>query len=111
MADKRVKRPVDPEVAMARRESFYKAVASGELSVGEAVAAMRKISRLTQTEFAAHRGISVQALRQIENNRGNPTVETLDKIASIFGLQVGFVPKRQGQDAASGPPAATTASP
>ena len=94
MADKRVKHPVDPEAARTRREAFYNAVTAGELTVGEAVAAMRKISRLTQTEFAKHRGISVQALRQIENGRGNPTVETLDKVASIFGLQVGFVPKR-----------------
>ena len=93
MPDKRMKRPVDREAARLRREDFYKAAVSGGLSVAEAVAAMRKISRLTQTEFAAHRGISVQALRQIENGHGNPTVETLDKIASIFGLQVGFVPK------------------
>ena len=51
---------------------------------------------LTQPEFAAHRGISVQALRQIESGRGNPTVETLDKIVAVFGLQVGFVPRRRG---------------
>ena len=55
-------------------EAFYKAVVSGDLTVSQAVAAMRKISRLTQPEFAAHRGISVQALRQIENGTGNPTL-------------------------------------
>jgi DNA-binding XRE family transcriptional regulator len=93
MADKRVRKPVDPALATARREDFYNAAIRGQLTVGQAVAAMRKISRLTQPEFAAHRGISVQALRQIETGKGNPTVETLDKIASIFGLQVGFVPK------------------
>jgi DNA-binding XRE family transcriptional regulator len=102
VADKRIKRPVDPQVAKARREDFYKAAISGHLSVAEAVAAMRKISRLTQEEFAAHRGISVQALRQIENGRGNPTVETLDKIASIFGLQVGFVPRPRPDDKTPG---------
>lgn len=74
-----------------KREAFYKAVVSGELSVGQAVAAMRKINRLTQPEFAAHRGISVQALRQIENGTSNPTLATLNKISGTFGLQVGFV--------------------
>lgn len=93
MADKRVRKPVDPAMATARREAFYNAAIRGQLEVGQAVAAMRKISRLTQAEFAAHRGISVQALRQIESGKGNPTVQTLDKIASIFGLQVGFVPR------------------
>ncbi len=80
---------------------------TGELTVHEAVAAMRKISRLTQPEFAKHRGISVQALRQIENGSGNPTVETLGKIASIFGLQVGFVRKRRpAEEPGSAPPQA-----
>lgn len=92
MADRRAKKPLDPELARARREAFYGQVAAGELTVGQAVAAMRKISRLTQPEFARHRGISVQALRQIEKDAGNPTVQTLGKIAAVFGLQVGFVP-------------------
>ena len=93
MTDQRIKKPVNAVAAQTQREAFYKAVASGELSVGQAVAAMRKISRLTQPEFAAHRGISVQALRQIENGTGNPTLATLNKISGIFGLQVGFVAK------------------
>ncbi|MDZ7862999.1 helix-turn-helix transcriptional regulator [Acidovorax sp.] len=95
MADARLKRPVDPETAAARREELYRTVASGEISLGDAVARMRKISRLTQEEFAAHRGISVQALRQIERDQGNPTVETLNKVAEVFSLQVGFVPLRR----------------
>lgn len=55
---------------------------------------MRKISRLTQSEFAKHRGISVQALKQIEAGTANPTVATLERIADIFGLKIGFVPSK-----------------
>lgn len=102
MTDKRIKKPLDPAAARIQRDAFYKATVSGELGVGETVAAMRKISRLTQPEFAAHRGISVQALRQIESGTGNPTVETLNKISSIFGLQVGFVPKSRRADGSGG---------
>lgn len=97
--DKRVKKPVPQDVAASRREKFYADIASGALSVSEAVLAMRKISRLTQTEFAKHRGISVQSLKQIEAGTANPTVDTLQKISEIFGLKMGFVakspPKRQ----------------
>ncbi|WP_239143069.1 helix-turn-helix domain-containing protein [Variovorax sp. WS11] len=75
------------------RAEFYAAIASGSMSVGQAVAAMRRISKLTQPEFAEHRGLSVQSLRLIEADKANPTIETLEKIAGIFGLQVGFVPK------------------
>jgi DNA-binding XRE family transcriptional regulator len=90
--DKRITKPVASELAAERRQALYRDVASGAITIGQAVHAMRKISRLTQPEFAKHRGISVQALRQIETETGNPTVETLNKVASIFGLQVGFVP-------------------
>lgn len=77
------------------REVFYRDLQSGNLTVGQVVRRMQKLSGLTQPEFAAHRGISVQALRQIQADAGNPTMETLNKVASIFGLEVGFVPKRR----------------
>jgi len=92
VVDKRRKR-ADADVERRLRAEFYAAVASGNMSVGQAVAAMRRISKLTQPEFAEHRGLSVQSLRLIEADKANPTFETLEKIASIFGLQVGFVPK------------------
>ena len=95
--DKRIKKPVAPEVAASRRQQFYADIASGTLTISEAVVAMRKISRLTQAEFAKHRGISVQSLKQIEAGTANPTVETLQKISDIFGLQIGFVAKRSPQ--------------
>lgn len=77
------------------REAFYRDLLTGSLTVGQAVRRMQKLSGLTQPEFAAHRGISVQALRQIQADAGNPTMETLNKVAAIFGLEVGFVPKRR----------------
>jgi transcriptional regulator with XRE-family HTH domain len=83
------------------REEFYAASAAGRLTVGQAVAAMRRISKLTQPEFAKHRGLSVQSLRLIEADKANPTLATLEKIAGIFGLQVGFVPKERGKIAVS----------
>lgn len=89
--DKRLKH-FDPQASAELRAQLYEGVASGALSIGQAVKLMRKVSRMTQPEFAAHRGISVQALRQIESDSGNPTVETLNKVASIFSLRVGFVP-------------------
>lgn len=82
---------VDPESERKLRGDFYAAVENGELSVGQAVATMRRISKLTQPEFAKHRGISLASLKLIERDQGNPTVQHLNKIAAIFGLQVGFV--------------------
>ena len=48
--DKRVKKPIPPDVAVTRREKFYADIANGSLTIPEAVVAMRKISRLTCTK-------------------------------------------------------------
>ena len=106
--DKRLKSKPSTDAQMARRDRFYASIRRGELSIAEAVVAMRKMSQLTQPEFAKHRGISVQALRQIESGTGNPTVETLNKIASIFTVQVGFCIPPDG--AVGGAPTARIAS-
>ena len=88
--------PPRPDAAQARDQldALHNALARGEIDIATAVRRMRAISGLTQPQFARHRGISVQALRQIETGHGNPTGKTLDAIASVFGMQVGFVPAR-----------------
>ena len=91
--DKRLKQ-VDPAVEREQRDAMYRRTLSGELSLSDAVRTMRKLSRLTQPEFARHRGISLDSLRSIEAGTGNPTLETLNKVVSIFGLEVGFVTRR-----------------
>ncbi|WP_426390734.1 helix-turn-helix domain-containing protein [Variovorax sp. R-27] len=90
--DKR-RKSSDATHEMELRDALYRAISSGKLPVGQSVAAMRRMSKLTQPEFATHRGLSVQSLRAIEADKANPTVDTLNKVAGIFGLQVGFVPK------------------
>ena len=63
MADKRVKTR-DPDALSAARARLY----------------------------ASHRQVSLQALRLLERDQGNPTVDTINKVAQIFGLRVGLVP-------------------
>jgi DNA-binding XRE family transcriptional regulator len=81
----------------ARRRAFYERIGQGDLSIAEAMKAMRKMTGLTQAEFAAHRGVSRRVIQDIERGTGNPTVESLNSIAKLFGLQVGFVPIRRGE--------------
>jgi transcriptional regulator with XRE-family HTH domain len=90
--DKR-RKPRDREAVLALRDGLYQGLAAHRLDLAEAVRQMQRVSGLTQPEFAQHRGVSVQALRQIVSGKGNPTVETLNKIGEVFGLEVGFVPR------------------
>ncbi|MFX1765689.1 helix-turn-helix domain-containing protein [Paraburkholderia sp. A1RI-2L] len=67
------------------------------MSIPEATKAMRKMTGLTQAEFAAHRGVSRRVIQDIERGTRNPTVDSLNSIAKLFGLQVGFVPVRHNE--------------
>jgi transcriptional regulator with XRE-family HTH domain len=54
---------------------------------------MRKILGMTQKDYARKiAGISPRILSEFENGVGNPTLATLEKIASPFGLRVSFLP-------------------
>ncbi|WP_321786613.1 helix-turn-helix domain-containing protein [Paraburkholderia sp. J94] len=89
--------PPSREEQNAQRREFYERIERGELSIAEAMKAMRKMTGLTQAEFAAHRGVSRRVIQDIERGTGNPTVESLNSIGKLFGLQVGFVRLRRGE--------------
>ena len=85
----------NPEHVRALRDQLNADLDAGHLDLGQAVKRMRQISGLTQAQFAEHRGLSLLTLKRIETGKGNPTVETLNRIGKIFGLQVGFVRPRE----------------
>ncbi|MGN6651337.1 helix-turn-helix domain-containing protein [Trinickia sp.] len=68
------------------------------MTIPETMKAMRKMAGLTQAEFAQHRGVSRRVIQDVERGTGNPTVESLNSIAKLFGLQVGFVRIRRKKD-------------
>ena len=107
--DKRIKHR-HPEREAEWRRALFEGVMNNRLSVPDAVRLMQKVSRLTQVEFAAHRGVSVRVLKEIIAGTANPTVQTLNKIADIFGMEVGFVAKQDispAQPSSSGIPTAS----
>lgn len=90
--DKRLK-PRNSDFERKLVDEFFQQFGEAQLSVRDATKIMRRISRMTQPEFAKHRGISLATLRKIETGSGSTNVETLNKIADIFGLEIGFVKK------------------
>ncbi|MES2820845.1 MAG: helix-turn-helix transcriptional regulator [Pseudomonadota bacterium] len=67
---------------------------SGELSMGQAVRRLRKqVTGLPQAKFAQMCKLSPRALRQLELDESNPTVDTLNRVFGLFGMQVGIVAK------------------
>lgn len=48
----------------------------------------REMLKVTQETLADLSGVSLRALKQFESGKGNPTLETLSKLASALGMEV-----------------------
>ena len=67
------------------------AIENEQLTIGQAVRKMRKITGLNQKDYAKKIiGISPRVLAEIERDVANPTVETLNKVGRPFGYHVSF---------------------
>jgi len=87
-----MKRP-DPQEMARMKEELYLGLAKGDIDIREATRQMRKILGMTQKEYAKKvADISPRILSEFENGTGNPTLATLQKIASPFGVKVTFLP-------------------
>lgn len=77
------------------KRTLQAAIEQGELSLGQAVRQMRKITGMNQKDYARKIiGISPRILAEVERDAANPRLDTLNKIGRPFGYQVGFVPKK-----------------
>lgn len=66
------------------------------MTFGEAIRQLRiKVTGLSQTNFARMCKLSLRTVRLLEQDEGNPTVETLNSVFKLFGMQVGIVPVRR----------------
>ena len=48
----------------------------------------RESLQVTQDTLADISGVSLRALKQLESGKGNPTLETLSKLAGALGLEL-----------------------
>lgn len=82
----------------AEKDALYSDLERGVLTLGQATRRMRKIIGVTQAEYATRvLKIYPRVLMDLENDRGNPTLETLEKVAKPFGLKVAFVRQKPEQ--------------
>ena len=81
--------PNDPTV---EKQQLRQSIESGHLTLGEAVKQMRKITGMNQKDYARNIiGISPRILAEIERDKANPTIDTLNKVGRPFGYSVGFI--------------------
>ena len=57
-------------------------------SIIKQLKARREALQVTQVMLAELSGVSLRALKQFESGKGNPTLETLSKLANALGMEV-----------------------
>lgn len=50
--------------------------------------------RLTQETLAEMAGVNLRTLKEFERGKGNPTLDTLQKLADVVGLELVFQIKK-----------------
>lgn len=64
----------------------------GELTLGMAIRRLRlEVTGFDQETFSQMCGMSIRALYQLETDKGNPTLNTIDSILRKFGLRMGLM--------------------
>lgn len=58
------------------------------LTIGEQIRLRRKELMITQPDLADIAGVSINTLYKIERGQANPTIEVLDKILDVLGLEI-----------------------
>jgi y4mF family transcriptional regulator len=56
--------------------------------IGKFIRARRKSLRITQPDLAELAGISVNSLYKLERGESNPTVDLIEKIITVLGLEM-----------------------
>lgn len=64
------------------------------MRLGNNIKARRKALKVTQLQLAELAGISVNTLYKIERGQANPTLETLNGIADILGMEISLEVKK-----------------
>lgn len=58
------------------------------LEIGEAIRRRRESLRLRQEDLSEMSGITAKTIHLIENATGNPSIQTLEKLATVLGLEI-----------------------
>lgn len=58
--------------------------------IGEYIKNRRSTLRLQQKDFAELSGVSLRTIIQIENGTGNPSIDTLNKLTKVLGVEIEF---------------------
>jgi len=63
--------------------------------IGNIIKNMRKENNISEEELTKKTGISIEKLKELENNKEQPDFETLEKIANSCDFEIVFINKEE----------------
>jgi transcriptional regulator with XRE-family HTH domain len=70
-------------------------------NIGHVLRKRRELLGLLQPQLAAISGVSIRTIQLVEMGKGNPSLETLIKLADPLGLQIDLSIKEAGRKESS----------
>lgn len=100
--DKRYNTLSTPEQLMLRKKAVDDVLAHPEWSLAQAVRHLKKTMRLTTAEMAKLSGVAFRTMQDIEQERSEGTVQTMNRIFGMLGLKLAVARKVRGSTADAG---------
>lgn len=89
--DKRFKTIGIAEQLNLRQQAIEDVLAHPEWSLAQAVRHLKKTMRLTTAEMAKLSGVAFRTMQDIEQERSEGSVQTMNRIFGMLGLKLGVV--------------------
>ncbi len=64
------------------------------MKLSEILRDRRVLLRLTQIDLADITGLSVRTISDIEKGKGNPSLSSIEKVATVLGMEITAVVKK-----------------
>ena len=89
--DKRYETLTLPQQLELRKKAINDVLANPQWSLAQAVRHLKKTMYLTTAELAKLAGISFRTLQDIEREKSEGTVQTMNRVFGVLGLKLGVV--------------------
>lgn len=89
--DKRFNTLSIPQQVELRKKAVEDVLAHPEWTLAQSVRHLKKTMRLTTAEMAKLSGVAYRTMQDIEQERSEGTVQTMNRIFAMLGLKLGVV--------------------
>lgn len=86
-----------------RKQAVDAVLANPQWSLPQAVRHLKKTMRLTTAEMAQLAGVSFRTLQDIEREKSEGTVQTMNRVFGVLGLKLGVVRVPRDDEAGATP--------